>query len=238
MQLLATLKSTEGKTITYLEILYIGLRMNINDRGQLQIISHELVPEIKGSMSLTLFEFHDEKLAYLIALPQEAALVSGIQKAYDEADPFVPIAPEIETVDFKALTLADHEISNEIFKSKTYTVVNIWATTCVLCLGILPELIEWEKELPESVQFLYLTAEKEGIVSLDRRVLNQKIEELGMCPDRVLLYETGFSKMIDLILSATPVTFLVDANGKIVGDIILGSDVINAGSAYQLCYDP
>lgn len=257
--------------MAHLENTSIGLKMNIEDQDQLQIISRELVPEIKGSMSLSLFNYHKEKLAYLIVLPQEAdsfgyttillkalgrhgyvtygdriqknglnyyltclsvkedsqkeTLVQNIQKAYDEAEFSVPVAPEIEAVDFKALTLDGQELGNEIFETKAYTIINIWATTCIFCLEILPGLIEWEKELPENVQALYLTAEKEGIASLDRALLDQKIKELGMCPDHVLLYETGFSKVVDIVLSATPTTFLVDSKGKIVGDIVLGSDV-------------
>ena len=248
----------------------IGLTMEIDDQGQLEIISRELVPAIKGAMSLSLFKLQGETLAYMIALTEDAdssgmtaillealarhsyaahggmvsrnglhyyltcleagedgqknALVQSIQRAYDSAVFSEPVAPVIETVDFKALTLDGRELGNEVFASSAYTVIHIWATTCADCMVILPILAKWEQELPENVQVFYLTAEKQGIAAMDRELLDQKVAGLGIDPHRVLLYETGFSKVIDIILSATPTTFFVDKNGAIVGDVILGSD--------------
>lgn len=248
----------------------IGLTMEIDDQGQLEIISRELVPAIKGAMSLSLFKLQGETLAYMIALTEEAdssgltslllkalarhsyaahggmvsrnglhyyltcleagedeqknALVQSIQRAYDSAEFSVPVPPEIGTVDFKAITLDGRVLGNEVFASKAYTVIHIWATDCRDCLEILPTLAKWGQELPETVQTLYLTAEKQGIANMDRAVLDQKAAELGLNPDRVLLYENGFSKVIDIILSATPMTVFMDSEGTIVGDVVLGSD--------------
>lgn len=254
--------------MAHLENPSIGLTMEIDDQGQLEIMSRELVPAIKGAMSLSLFKFQGETLAYLIALTEEddasgmtsillkalarhsyapygsmisrnglhyyltcleaedekKALVQHIQQAYDSAEFSAPVAPEIKTVDFKAITLDGRVLGNEVFAAKAYTVIHIWTTTCRDCMAVLPSLAKWEQELPENVQVFYLTAEKEGIVSLDRALLDQKIAELGLTPSQVLLYETGFSKVIDIILSATPTTFFLDSAGTVVGDVILGSD--------------
>lgn len=244
--------------------------MEIDDQGQLEIVSRELVPAIKGSMSLSLFQFQGETLAYMITLTeaddasgmtaillaafarhsyaayggmvsrnglhyyltclepgedgQKNALVKSIQRAYDSAEFSVPTAPEIGTVDFKAVTLDGRTLGNALFASKACTVIHIWTTVCRDCLKILPDLVKWEQEMPETVQTLYLTAEKQGIANMDRALLDQKVAELGLNPDHVLLYETGFSKVIDIILSATPTTFFVDSEGTIVGDVVLGSD--------------
>ena len=247
----------------------IGLSMEIDDHGQLEIISRDLVPAIKGSMSVSLFNYKGETLAYMIVLTEEAdlsgiavlllkafarhgyahhssmvshnglhyyltclkagedeqknALVQSITHAYDSAEFSLPVAPEIRNIDFKAITLDGQVIGNEVFASKAYTVVHIWATTCKVCLAILPSLVKWEKELPENVQVLYLTAEKDGLASLDRALLDQKIKEFGIDPDHVLLYENGYSKVTDIILSATPTTFFVDERGTLAGDVVMGS---------------
>lgn len=257
--------------MAHLENASIGLKLEIDDQDQLEIDSRDLVPAIKGSMSVSRFQYAGETLAYMIVQTAEAdasgmtalllkalarhsyithgemvsrnglhyyltcldtpedarktALVQSIRDAYDRAEFSAPVTPLIETVDFKAVTPDGNEVGNEIFAGKACTVVNIWATTCRTCLEVMPELVKWEKELPENVQLLYLTAEKEGLAKLDRAVLNQKIAEFGISPDRVLLYETGFSKVIDIILSATPTTFFVDASGTIVSDVILGPDI-------------
>lgn len=256
--------------MSYLNNPSIGLTMEIDDQRQLEIISRELVPTIKGSMSLSLFKLRGEILAYLIALTEEDdatgmtaillealarhsyvvhggmvsrnglhyyltcleagedeqknALMQSIQRAYDSAEFSTPVAPEVGTVDFKAITLDGRVLGNEVFAAKAYTIIHIWTTTCRDCLKILPDLAKWEQELPETVQTLYLTAEKQGIDNMDRALLDQKVAELGLNPDHVLLYETGLSKVIDIILSATPTTFFVDADGQIVGDVVLGSD--------------
>ena len=254
--------------MAHLENPSIGLIMEIDDQGQLEIVSRELVPTIKGAMALSLFKFQGEILAYLIALTEEddasgltalllkalarrsytphggmvsrnglhyyltcleaegekKVLVQSIQRAYDSAEFSAPVAPEIKTVDFKAITLDGRVLGNEVFAAKAYTVIHIWTTTCRDCMVVLPTLAKWEQELPENVQVFYLTAEKQGIANMDRGLLDQKVAQLGLDPDHVLLYETGFSKVIDIILSATPTTFFVDAGGAIVGDVVLGSD--------------
>lgn len=254
--------------MAHLENPSIGLTMEIDDQGQLEIMSRELVPTIKGAMALTLFKFQGEILAYLIVLTEEDdasgltalllkalarrsftphggmvsrnglhyyltcleaegeknILVQSIRRAYDSAEFTVPVAPEIGTVDFKAITLDGQVLGNEVFVSKAYTIIHIWTTTCIDCMEVLPTLVKWEQELPENVQVFYLTAEKQGIASMDRALLEQKIEELGLNPSQVLLYETGFSKVIDIILSATPTTFFVDAAGTVAADVVIGSD--------------
>lgn len=155
----------------------------------------------------------------------KAALIRHIQAAYDAAAFFPPVPPAIDTVDFKALTLDGKEVGNEVFAGKAYTIVNVWSTVCRLCLLMLPELLEWKRELPENVQLLHLTAEREGIAHLDRTLLDQEIGKFGLDPEHVLLYDHGFSRTIDIMLSATPMTFVVDAGGNLVGHVILGPDV-------------
>lgn len=244
--------------------------MEIDDQNQLEIISRELVPAIKGSMSVNPFNYQGETLAYMIVLTEEAdasgmpalllkafarhgyaahssmvsrnglhyyltclkdgedaqknALVQSIKCAYDSAEFSIPVAPDISTVDFKAITLDGRVLGNEVFAKKAYTVIQLWATTCWTCMELLPYLKKWERELPENVQVFYLTAEKQGLASLDRAVLDQKIEQFGIEPDQVLLYDHGFSKVVDIILSATPITFFVDSDGAVVGDVVLGSN--------------
>lgn len=155
----------------------------------------------------------------------KATLIRSIQTAYDAAEFFPPVSPAIDTVDFKAITRDGKEVGNEVFKVKEYTVVNVWSTTCKLCLLVLPDLLEWKKNLPENVQLLHLTAEREGLSHLDRTLLQQEIEKFGLDPDCVLLYDRGFSRAIDTMLSATPMTFVVDSAGHLVGNVILGPDI-------------
>lgn len=264
-------QSQSQPIVTTLENLSIGLKMLIEDGQQLKIDTHNLVPQIEGSMSVNLFDYHGETLVYLIVLTEEAdragyitlllqamrnrgyrthgdvinrnglsyyltcmdakddavkaALIQCIQAAYDAAEFFPPISPAIDTVDFKAITLDGKEVGNEVFAAKDYSIVNVWSTVCKLCLLMLPDLLEWKNELPENVQLLHLTAEREGIAHLDRTLLSQEIEKFGLDPDHVLLYDNGFSKVIDIMLSATPMTFVVDPTGNIVGSVILGPDV-------------
>lgn len=253
-----------------LENSSIGLRMEIDDGKELQIISRDLVPSIKGAMSVSVFNYNKLGLAYLFVLTEKedssgyikilleafarhgyspygekitqnglnyylacmnvqeddekARLVESIKKSYERAVFFDPTVPNLSgNVDFKAITMDGKELGSEIFSSNPYTIINIWATDCILCMEILPELVKWENELPKDVQVFYLTAEKEGLSQLDRSVLDEKINEIGLNPKKVLLYDNGFSRVIDTILSATPTTLFVNDKGKIVGDIVLGS---------------
>lgn len=256
---------------TTMENQSIGFKMLIDDGEQLKIDAHDLVPQIEGSMSVNLFNYGGETLAYLIVMTEEtdragaatlllqamgnrgyraygdvitrngccyymicmdvkedtvkASLIQSIQTAYDQAEYFPPAAPIIDVVDFKAITLEGQEVGNEVFAAKEYTIVNVWSTVCKLCLLMLPDLLDWKNELPENVQVLHLTAEREGLTHLDRTLLDQEIKKFGLEPEHVLLYDHGFSRVIDIMLSATPMTFVVDSAGKILGNVILGPDI-------------
>ena len=264
-------QSQSQPLVTTLENPSIGLKMLIEDGQQLNIDTHDLVPQIEGSMSVNLFNYHEETLVYLIVLTEEAdragfttlllqamrnsgyrtygdvinrngcsyymtcmdakddapkaALIQRIQAAYDAAEFFPPVSPVIDMIDFKALTLDGKEVGNEVFAAKDYTIVNVWSTVCKLCLLMLPDLLEWKNELPQNVQLLHLTAEREGIAHLDRTLLGQEIEKFGLELEHVLLYDHGFSWAIDTMLSATPMTLVVDSAGHIVGNAILGPDI-------------
>ena len=104
-------------------------------------------------------------------------------------------------------------------------MLNFWATDCTPCLKELPELAEWEQELPENVQILYLDFESKGIDSADTDMIEMIIKKTGMNCDNELLYEGGFSNAIDTLVHATPTTLFVDSNGNIAGDIVLGARV-------------
>lgn len=156
---------------------------------------------------------------------EEKLLIQSILDAFKQAEFTAPVFPEVHAIDLKATTLDGEEVGAEIFKEKDYTMINVWATDCNPCLNELPELAEWEQELPDNVQILYLDLESNGIESADTDMIEMIIQKTGINRDHVLLCERGFSEAIDSLVHATPTTLFVDSNGNIAGNIVLGARV-------------
>ena len=114
--------------------------------------------------------------------------------------------------------------SDDIFSANAVTVVNFWFTTCGPCVGELSELDALNKELAEKggkligVNAFTLDGNKTAI-SEAKEVLAKK----GASYQNVYFNSDSEAGKFTANIFAYPTTYVVDRNGNIVGDPIVGA---------------
>ena len=114
--------------------------------------------------------------------------------------------------------------SDELFSGNAVTVVNFWFTTCNPCVGELAELDALNKELAEKGGALigvntFTLDGNETAISEAKDVLAKK----GATYQNVYFDSDGEAGKFTTNIFAYPTTYVVDRNGNIVGDPIVGA---------------
>ena len=114
--------------------------------------------------------------------------------------------------------------SDELFSANAVTVVNFWFTTCNPCVGELSELDALNKELAEKGGSLigvntFTLDGDEAAISEAKDVLAKK----GATYQNVYFNSDGEVGKFTTNIFAYPTTYVVDRNGNIVGDPIVGA---------------
>ena len=114
--------------------------------------------------------------------------------------------------------------SDELFSGNAVTVVNFWFTTCNPCVGELAELDALNKELAEKGGALigvntFTLDGDEAAISEAKDVLAKK----GATYQNVYFASDGEAGKFTTNIFAYPTTYVVDRNGNIVGDPIVGA---------------
>lgn len=113
--------------------------------------------------------------------------------------------------------------SATLFSSNAVTVVNFWFTTCKPCVGELPDLEALHQEL----------AKKGGTViginaftldgsTKDTNEAKSVLEQQGVTYPNIWFASNSDAGLFTAGLYAFPTTYVVDRNGRIVGDPIVG----------------
>ena len=114
--------------------------------------------------------------------------------------------------------------SDALFSGNAVTVVNFWFTTCNPCVGELAELDALNKELAEKGGALigvntFTLDGDETAISEAKDVLAKK----GATYQNVYFDSDGEAGKFTTNIFAYPTTYVVDRNGNIVGDPIVGA---------------
>ena len=114
--------------------------------------------------------------------------------------------------------------SDELFSANAVTVVNFWFTTCNPCVGELSELDALNKELAKKGGALigvntFTLDGDEAAISEAKDVLAKK----GATYQNVYFDSDGEAGKFTANIFAYPTTYVVDRNGNIVGDPIVGA---------------
>ena len=126
---------------------------------------------------------------------------------------------------FEGKDLEGNEVtSEELFSGNAVTVVNFWFTTCNPCVGELSELDALNKELAEKGGSLigvntFTLDGDETAISEAKDVLAKK----GATYQNVYFDSDGEAGKFTANIFAYPTTYVVDRNGNIVGDPIVGA---------------
>ena len=114
--------------------------------------------------------------------------------------------------------------SSTLFSDNAVTVVNFWFTTCNPCVGELAELDALNKELEEKGGALigvntFTLDGDESAISEAKDVLTKK----GATYQNVYFDSDGEAGKFTANIFAYPTTYVVDRNGNIVGEPIVGA---------------
>ena len=114
--------------------------------------------------------------------------------------------------------------SDELFSGNAVTVVNFWFTTCKPCVSELPELEALHQELAQKggavvgINAFTLDGE-EGAISDAKDLLSKK----GVSYQNIWFASDSEAGKFTSGLYAFPTTYVVDNNGNIVGEPIVGA---------------
>ena len=165
----------------------------------------------------------EEKFPSLSGTPAEDGSMSvpaGSDKTTPPDDGSMQKFPAFEGKDLDGNTVK----SSELFAKNAVTVVNFWFTTCNPCVGELGELDALNKELAEKGGALigvntFTLDGDEAAISEAKDVLAKK----GATYQNVYFASNGEAGKFTTNIFAYPTTYVVDRNGNIVGDPIVGA---------------
>ena len=176
-------------------------------------------------------QFNDEEYALLKKSAQE---ISEIENKLTELEKQHPEILNEETdangdvqkfPSFEGKDLDGNEVkSDELFSANAVTVVNFWFTTCSPCVGELGELDALNKELADKggaligVNAFTLDGDETAIADA-KDVLAKK----GATYQNVYFDSSSPAGAFTSNIFAFPTTYVVDRNGNIVGEPIVGA---------------
>ncbi len=176
-------------------------------------------------------QFSDEEYALLKKSAQE---ISEIENKLTELEKQHPEILNEETdangdvqkfPSFEGKDLDGNEVkSDELFSANAVTVVNFWFTTCSPCVGELGELDALNKELADKggaligVNAFTLDGDETAIADA-KDVLAKK----GATYQNVYFDSSSPAGTFTSNIFAFPTTYVVDRNGNIVGEPIVGA---------------
>lgn len=118
---------------------------------------------------------------------------------------------------FSARTLDGGTFTHEDLFEKDVTIINFWATFCGPCLAEMPDIAEFEKSLPDNVQLITACLDGEGDIEGVESILSDAGYE-GI----TLLGGDGDFEQVCGEIMYIPTTIIVDQNGNMLGDAIVG----------------
>ena len=176
-------------------------------------------------------QFSDEEYALLKKSAQE---ISEIENKLTELEKQHPEILNEETdangdvqkfPSFEGKDLDGNEVkSDELFSANAVTVVNFWFTTCSPCVGELGDLDALNKELADKGGALigvnaFTLDGDETAISEAKDVLAKK----GATYQNVYFDSSSPAGAFTANIFAFPTTYVVDRNGNIVGEPIVGA---------------
>ena len=124
---------------------------------------------------------------------------------------------------FEGLDLDGNPVTSELFKENSVTVVNFWFSACAPCIAELSELNALNEELKlKGGAVIGINADTiggdESMIMEARNILEKK----GAAYQNVYFPVESEAGKLTYSITAFPTTMVVDRNGNIVGEAILG----------------
>ena len=137
---------------------------------------------------------------------------------------------------FEGMDLEGNPVTSELFKENSVTVVNFWFSTCAPCIAELGELNALNEELKlKGGAVIGINADTiggdESMIMEARSILEKK----GAAYQNIHFSTDSEAGKLTYSITAFPTTVVVDRNGRMVGEPILGG--INNESQMKVLQD-
>ncbi|MFR2891277.1 redoxin family protein [Peptoniphilus grossensis] len=130
----------------------------------------------------------------------------------------------IDNFDFQTMDIMDGSVikSEEFYKEKSLTLVNVWGTFCGPCKEEMPDLGKLYEEYKDRVNFLGVVVDTN--VSMDTNVeeAQQIIKDSGVNYKNIMPNPTTEDTLVNI--TAMPTTFFVNSEGKVLGGFVGKAD--------------
>lgn len=130
----------------------------------------------------------------------------------------------IENFDFQTMDIMDGNVikSEEFYKEKSLTLVNVWGTFCGPCKEEMPDLAKLYEDYKDKVNFLGVVVDTN--VSMDTNVgeAQQIIKDSGVNYKNIMPNPTTEDTLVNI--TAMPTTFFVNSEGKVLGGFVGKAD--------------
>lgn len=120
---------------------------------------------------------------------------------------------------FKAKDINGNDVDESILKNAPYTMIDVWATYCSPCINEMPELGELAREYAGRVQVVGIVSDAmdDDTIELARTIAGKSgVEYTNLVPNAEL-----YTSLLNNI-QYTPTKLIVDQQGVLVGDAIIG----------------
>lgn len=137
----------------------------------------------------------------------------------NETEPSAGTASQLGSLkSFSATTLDDGTFTQDDLAAKDLTIINFWALMCGPCIKEMPDLAAFSKALPDHVQMITVCLDG----TWDKETTKSVLNEAGYEGITLLSGDGDFEDLIQQI-QYTPTTILVDSQGNLRGDAIIGT---------------
>jgi thiol-disulfide isomerase/thioredoxin len=130
---------------------------------------------------------------------------------------FIPAASPQPAPEISVTDMAGKTVSLSDFKGR-FVLVNLWATWCQPCLKEMPSLVTLQTRLGTAMTVLAISEDRAGARIVQDFVAAHGIDKLAVYLDPNSTVSHAFEGI------GLPTSFLIDADGKVLGKVEGGAD--------------
>lgn len=130
----------------------------------------------------------------------------------------------IENFDFQTMDIMDGNVikSEELYKEKSLTLVNVWGTFCGPCKEEMPDLAKLYEDYKDKVNFLGVVVDTNVSMDTNAGEAQQIIKDSGVNYKNIMPNPTTEDTLVNI--TAMPTTFFVNSEGKVLGGFVGKAD--------------
>ena len=126
----------------------------------------------------------------------------------------------IDNFDFHTIDIVDGKVikSEDFYKEKPITLVNIWGTFCGPCKEEMPDLAKLHEKYKDKINFLGVVVDTNANMDTNVEEAKKIIKDSGVNYINIMPNPTTEDNLVNI--TAIPTTFFVNSEGKILGGFV------------------